>query len=62
MGNDSSRSIGPIALPNGIIQLCLRNGIRYLYCDNNFKNSFQLIQFLTSRVDMTLDKAVRGIV
>ncbi|XP_037044934.1 uncharacterized protein LOC119080632 isoform X1 [Bradysia coprophila] len=27
-GNDSSRSIAPVALPNGIIQLCLRNGIR----------------------------------
>lgn len=28
--HDPSRSLGPIALPNGIIQLCLRNGIRFL--------------------------------
>lgn len=29
-GNDLARSITPVALPNGIIQLALRNGIRYL--------------------------------
>lgn len=57
--DDSPRSCGPIALPNGTIQVRLRNGIRLaIQFSNRFRrgNKFCLYLF---RVDMTLDKAIR---
>lgn len=56
--DDSPRSCGPIVLPDGIIQVRLRNGIRlnrkFIFDDKLFS-----LFLWTFRVYLTLDKSIR---
>lgn len=55
--DDSPRSCGPVALPNGTIQVRLRNGIRLEIFSSSSHSVF--LALFSFRVYITLDKSVR---